>query len=97
MWSSRALTDSLGRFVLRGLSGDSVRLGLRRIGYQALTRAVSLRTPSGELELVMHPDAVVLPEVRTTARPAKPAKYLGTTKYDSSGWGRSSPGSRSSG
>ena len=80
--ASRALTDSLGRFVLRGLAGDSVRLELRRIGYQALTRAVSLRAPPAELELVMHPDAVVLPEIRATARPAKPAKYLGTTKYD---------------
>jgi hypothetical protein len=79
---SRALTDLLGRFVLRGLSGDSVRLELRRIGYQALTRTASLAAPPAELQLVMHPDPVVLPEVRTTARPAKPAKYLGTTKYD---------------
>jgi hypothetical protein len=79
---ARTLTDSLGRFVLRGLSGDSVRLELRRIGYQALSRTVSLRAPPAELELVMHPEAVVLPEIRTTARPAKPAKYLGTTKYD---------------
>ena len=78
----QTLTDSLGRFVLRGLSGDSVRLELRRIGYQALTRTVSLRAPPVELELVMHPDAVVLPEIRTTARAAKPAKYLGTSKYD---------------
>ena len=66
---ARTLTDSLGRFLLRGLSGDSVRLELRRIGYQALSRTVSLRAPPGELELVLHPDAVVLPEIRTTARP----------------------------
>jgi hypothetical protein len=79
---TQTLTDSLGRFVLRALSGDSVRLELRRIGYQGLTRTVSLRAPPGELELVMHPNAVVLPEIRATARAAKPAKYLGTTKYD---------------
>jgi hypothetical protein len=79
---TQTLTDSLGRFVVRGLSGDSVRLELRRIGYQGLTRTVSLRVPSGELELVLHPEAVVLPEIRATARPTKPAKYLGTTKYD---------------
>jgi hypothetical protein len=79
---TRALTDSLGRFVLRGLSGDSVRLELRRIGYQALTRTISLREPPVELELVLSPDPVVLPEIRTTARADKPARYLGTTKYD---------------
>ena len=79
---TRALTDSLGRFLLRGLSGDSVRLELRRIGFQALTRTISLKEPPVELELVLFPDPVVLPEIRTTARPAKPAKYLGTTKYD---------------
>jgi hypothetical protein len=79
---ARTLTDSLGRFVLRGISGDSVRLELRRIGYQGLARTISLRALPGELELVLRPDAVVLPEIRTTARPTKPARYLGTTKYD---------------
>ena len=79
---TQTLPDSLGRFVLRGLSGDSVRLELRRIGYQALHRTISLRAPPGELQLVLHPDAVVLPEIRTTARADKPARYLGTTKYD---------------
>jgi hypothetical protein len=79
---ARGLTDSLGRFVLRGLSGDSVRLELRRIGYQALTRTISLREPPVGLELVLSPDPVVLPEIRTTARADKPARYLGTTKYD---------------
>src|SRR5688572_4512636 len=80
---SRALTDSLGRFVLRGLSGDSVRLELRAIGYRPLTRTVSLQPPVELLDLlVMQPDRTVLPEIRATARPAKPTKYLGTTKYD---------------
>jgi hypothetical protein len=78
---TQTLTDSVGRFVLRGLSGDSVRLELRRIGYQPLTRTVSLQPPT-QLELILHPDPVVLPEVQTTARPTKPARYLGTTKYD---------------
>jgi hypothetical protein len=79
---ARTLTDSLGRFVLRGLSGDSVRLELRGIGYRPLTLTVSLRAPVDDLNLVMQLDRTVLPEIRTTARPTKPAKYLGTTKYD---------------
>jgi hypothetical protein len=79
---ARALTDSLGRVVLRGLSGDSVRLDLLAIGYRPLTRTVPLRARVGDLDLIMQPDRTVLPEIRTTARPDKPAKYLGTTKYD---------------
>jgi len=79
---SRGLTDSLGRFVLRGLSGDSVRLEFRGIGYRPLTLTVSLPAPVGGLDLVMQPDRTVLPEIRATARPTKPTKYLGTTKYD---------------
>ena len=79
---TRTLTDSLGRFVLRGLSGDSIRLELRGIGYRPLTVTVSLPAPVGGLDLVMQLDRTVLPEIRATARPTKPAKYLGTTKYD---------------
>ena len=79
---ARTLTDSLGRFVLRGLSGDSVRLQVLAIGYRPLTRTVSIRAPVGHLDLVMEPMRTVLPEISATARPTKPAKYLGTTKYD---------------
>ena len=79
---ARTLTDSLGRFVLLGLSGDSVRLELLGIGYRPLTLTVSLPAPVGGLDLIMQLDRTVLPEIRATARPAKPAKYLGTTKYD---------------
>src|SRR5688500_20360429 len=38
---SRGLTDSLGRFVLRGLSGDSVGLELRWFGARSLALSVS--------------------------------------------------------
>ena len=79
---ARTLTDSLGRFVLRGISGDSVRLELLGIGYRPLTLTVSIRASAAGLDLVMQLDRTVLPEIRTTARPTKPAKYLGTTKYD---------------
>ena len=79
---ARTLTDSLGRFVLRGLSGDSVRLELLGIGYRPLTLTVSIRASAAGLDLVMQLDRTVLPEIRTTGRPTKPAKYLGTTKYD---------------
>ena len=79
---ARTLTDSLGRFVLRGLSGGLIRLELRGIGYRPLTVTVSLPAPGDGLNLVMQLDRTVLPEIRATARPTKPAEYLGTTKYD---------------
>jgi hypothetical protein len=79
---TRTATDAAGRFMFR-LPGDSAYLTLRRVGFRPLTVAVTL---VGEglpaLSLVMAAEPQILPELKTTGRPSKPAKYAGTLKYD---------------
>lgn len=79
----RATSDAEGRFVLRGLQAGRVTITARRIGFAGASLTVELR--SGEertLELTIRPEGVVLPDISTTARTAKPERYASTIKFD---------------
>ncbi len=78
----RVLTDSAGIFQLDVSPRDST-VGFRRIGYRPMLFTIDPLPPPGDtilVELVNSP--ISLPEVIISARPSKPLRYAGTTKYD---------------
>lgn len=81
--SLSAISDSGGRFVLRGIPPGQHVIRIRRIGYLAQYLAATL-APGEKKDVVIAliPGAYRLPEVEVTARLAKPIEYAWTTKYD---------------
>jgi hypothetical protein len=78
----RAVTDSTGLFTL-GASLDDSTIAFRRIGYRPLLLTLQPLPPTGDTILVrLAPSPVPLPEVIVSARPSKPLRYAGTTKYN---------------
>ncbi len=78
----RAVTDSAGAFAL-DLSASDSTLAFRRIGYGAMLFAINPSAPPTDTLLVqLATSAVSLPEIIVSARPSKPLRYAGTTKYD---------------
>lgn len=81
--SLSVISDSGGRFVLRGIPPGQHVIRVRRIGYLAQYLAATL--VPGEVKdvvITLTPGAYRLPEVEVTARLAKPIEYAWTTKYD---------------
>lgn len=77
-----ATTDSGGHFKLRVPVGQQVFV-FRKIGYrpQALTVEVA-QSPKNLGTVTLVPGAFQLPEIRVSAKYAKPERYAHTTKYD---------------
>ncbi|MGQ0703541.1 MAG: carboxypeptidase-like regulatory domain-containing protein [Gemmatimonadales bacterium] len=81
--SLTTLTDSAGRFVLREIPPGTHVVRVRRIGFRPQYLAAKLE--SGEEKdvlIALTPGAYELPELRVTAREAKPIEYAWTTKYE---------------
>jgi hypothetical protein len=78
-----ALTDSTGRFLLRGLAPGTTVIRVRRIGFKGQYLRVSL-APGALLttEIMLNPGPQILPEITVTAKEAKPIEFAWTTKYD---------------
>lgn len=78
-----AVADSLGQFVLSSIGPGTHVVRVRRIGFRAAYFSAHLEP--GEVKqvaIVMEPGEYELPEIRVTARSAKPIEYAWTTKYD---------------
>jgi hypothetical protein len=81
--SLSALTDSDGRFVLKGVPPGVHVVRVRRIGYRAQYLAATLHAgEQQEVTIALTPGVYELPELAVTARLAKPIEYAWTTKYD---------------
>lgn len=79
-----ALSDSAGRFAIRGLSqGDHV-VQARRIGYKSAQFRATLEsdTEVKEVRIVLERGTYQLPEVVVAARQLKPIEYAWTTRFD---------------
>jgi hypothetical protein len=77
------LTDSAGRFVLRGIPLGEQVVRVRRIGFRAQYLGINLHAgEQQEVTIALTPGVYELPELAVTARLAKPIEYAGTTKYD---------------
>lgn len=81
--SLSALTDSGGRFVLRGVSPGEHVIRVRRVGFRAEYLAATLAVGERkEVLIALRFSVYQLPEIEVTARLAKPIEYAWTTKYD---------------
>lgn len=77
-----ATTDSAGRFKLRVPVGQQVFV-FRKIGYRPQALSVEVAQSPKDLGTVtLVPGAFELPEIRVSAKYAKPERYAYTTKYD---------------
>ncbi len=75
-------TDSTGRFELRVPAGQQVFI-FRKIGYRPQALSVAVAVGFKDLQTItLVPGAFALPEIRVTAKYAKPERYAYTTKYD---------------
>src|SRR5688572_13265802 len=79
--SGRSLTDSQGRFVIRGLNPGPTTIEARAIGYNVATLVVSLKENGAPIEITLVAASTTLPQLDVNARITKPSKYA-TTKYD---------------
>ncbi|HTA74383.1 MAG TPA: SusC/RagA family TonB-linked outer membrane protein [Gemmatimonadaceae bacterium] len=64
-----AVTDVRGRFVINGLTGDSVTLVVRRLGFSSARRAVAVG--ARDVEIALDETAVKLDEIVTTGTPGE--------------------------
>lgn len=81
--SKTALSDSSGRFSLRGIPPGDYVVRIRRIGFRP--QRFSLRIESGqtkEVAVALETGPYELPELEVTAKPLKPIEYAYTHKYD---------------
>lgn len=73
----------MGRFSLSGIEAGEAVVRIRRIGYGAQYFGATFRPgESRDVEIVLIPGALELPEIKVTARSAKPIEYAWTTRYD---------------
>ena len=80
---STVTTDSTGNFRLPGLPSGLVVLRARRIGYKGQYLSVMLDSGTTRTaEIMLESGAFVLPEIKVTAKGAKPIEFGWTTKYD---------------
>ena len=82
--SVTAISDSAGKFVLRGIPPGQHVIRVRRIGFlpQYLAATLAPGEQKDDVVIALIPGAYPLPEIEVTARPAKPIEYAWTTKYD---------------
>jgi len=77
------LTDSSGRFLLRGITPGLVVLRVRRIGFKGQFLRVTLGPGTfPATEIMLDPGPQLLPEITVSTREAKPLEFAWTTKYD---------------
>jgi hypothetical protein len=78
-----ATTDSMGRFVLRGLPAGTHAVRIRRIGYKASVLGASLEDGDvKDVRIVLERGTYELPEITVQADRLKPIEYGWTTRYD---------------
>lgn len=78
----RTTTDHNGFFTIQVFPVDST-VGFRRIGYRPMLLSLQPLPPLRDTILVeLIASQVQLPELIVSARPSKPLRYAGTTKYD---------------
>ena len=78
----RTTTDHNGFFTIQVFPVDST-VGFRRIGYRPMLLTLQPLPPLRDTILVeLIASQVQLPELIVSARPSKPLRYAGTTKYD---------------
>jgi hypothetical protein len=78
----RLATNREGIFQIDVLPSDST-IGFRRIGYRPLLVTIDPLPPMNDTLLIeLQAIPIQLGEVTVSARPTKPLRYAGTTKYD---------------
>lgn len=78
-----SVTDSLGRFVLRGLGAGVDVIGARAIGFAPRDSALTLTADETRvIVFVLRASAVPLEAVEVRSKFAKPARYAGTGRFD---------------
>jgi hypothetical protein len=77
------MTDSAGRFLVRELPVGQHVVRVRRVGFKPQYLSATLVAGEArEFNIILEAGAYELPEVKVTARLAKPIEYAWTTKYD---------------
>lgn len=77
------MTDSAGRFLVRELAVGQHVVRVRRIGFKPQYLSATLVAGEArEFNIILEAGPHELPEVKVTARLAKPIEYAWTTKYD---------------